>query len=240
VKFTAPGINTNLPGGAFLPGINTPEIIVISDDFGFAPPLTDQDSIFQANPFVGSYVVSATADVSFYTLTLAFNMTNIQLGDTCGASATTASFVNSNQLILNQSFSSRGTYSVVVANPAPGGGVSNEIEFQVTDGAISGIPTIRTDNPISPQSVRARSAGFNLQVFRDTTTDVLFHPTAWVNFGTVRLDRIAGDTNPDVMTVSVPSFLVGSAGIVPVSVTNPGVAGNTGGTSTRVFFQVAP
>src|SRR4030095_3569232 len=74
VTFTSPGINTNLPSVAFLPGINAPVITVFSDDFGFAPPLDDSATVFQANPFKGPYVVSARAVVGATKLTMPFNL----------------------------------------------------------------------------------------------------------------------------------------------------------------------
>ena len=243
VKFVAPGINTNLASGSFLPGINTDTISATSDDQGFAPPLGDESSFrFEANPFAGSYVVTASADLGAFKLLAAFNMTNLKPGLPCLSDTGAAViFLNSNQLVVSKyPIISRGTYSVVVGNPSPGGGVSNEIEFKVTSGPTSGIPAIRPTDPLSPASRPAGSAGFNLTIFRDTFTSVPFLPDAWVNFGTVRLDRIAGDTDSNTITVFVPSFLIGSTGTVPVTVTNPGNPGNTGGTSTRVFFSVMP
>src|SRR5262249_49969282 len=130
-----------------------------------------------------------------------------------------------------------GTYSVVVANVSPGGGFS-EKELLITNSNVGGmIPAIRADNPLSPSSQRAGSAGFTLTVFSSSDT---FQADAWVNFGTVRLNRIAGDSSPYSITVFVPSYLIGSPGTVPVSVTNPGSSASTGGTSNRVYFTVTP
>ena len=96
-------------------------------------------------------------------------------------------------------------------------------------------------NVRKPASRQSGSAGFNLTVFSDTSLlGPLFLENAWMNFGTVRLDRIPGDTNLGSMTVFVPSFLISSPGTVPVTVTNPGNSSSTGGTSARVFFTVTP
>jgi hypothetical protein len=89
-------------------------------------------------------------------------------------------------------------------------------------------------------AVPAGSPGFNLTLYRDPASTIQFQAEAWVNFGTVRLNRVAGDSSADSITVFVPNFLIGSTGTVPVTVTNPGSAGSTGGTSTRVFFSVMP
>jgi hypothetical protein len=241
VKFTAPGIDTSSASGYFLPGAKE-TVTVTSDSLGFAPPLADGSVIFSANPFAGSYVVSASATVDGVPLKGVFNMTNVNAGGACtGEGRPAVVFVNSHQLILTQyPIVDRGTYSIVVANASPGGGYSNEKEFVVTAGYSGGVPAIRSTAPLSPSSQPAGSAGFNLTIFRDTATAVPFQADAWVNFGTVRLDRIPGDSSSDSMTVAVPSFLIASPGTVPVTVTNPGTNGNTGGTSTRVLFEVTP
>jgi hypothetical protein len=239
VTFTAPGIETPGPSGSFLPG-NTATITAVSDDLGFAPPLADNESaVFLSNSFAGSYVVAATAALNGVSLTTAFAVTNLKPGDACVLETAAVTLVSSNQLVIRYSFANRGRYSLLLANPAPGGGTSNEWEFDVQAGPDSGVPVIRSLDPLSPASRTAGSVGFNLTVFRDTSTGPIFQPNAWVNFGTVRLDRIAGDTDPDSITVFVPSFLIGSPGIVPVTVTNPGTAASTGGTSSRVSFSVS-
>jgi len=231
VTFTAPTIATTGPSGAF-PG-GTPSVTVISDAFGFAPPLTDNDStLLTANPFSGPYVIQINGTVDGFPILAVINMTNLSQGEGCEAVNSTVEFVSSNQIIVSPvSITSRGTYSVVVANPSPGGGYSNEVEFIVTSGAVGGIPIIRADNPLSPASRLSGSGPFNLTIFGEN-----FQSDAWVNFGTVRLNRISGsDTS---ITVTVPALLVSSPGVVPVSVTNPGTSGTTGGTSRREFFSV--
>jgi hypothetical protein len=225
VTFTAPTIATTGPSGSF-PG-GAPSVTVISDAFGFAPPLTDSDStLFTANPFSGGYVIQTDGTVDGFPMLAVINMTNLGQGEGCEAINSAIQFVSSNQIIVAPvSINSRGTYSVVVANPSPGGGYSNEVEFIVTSGPTGSIPIIRADNPPSG------SGPFNLTIFGEN-----FQADAWVNFGTVRLNRISGsDTS---ITVTVPALLVSSPGVVPVSVTNPGGSGSSGGTSRREFFNV--
>ncbi len=239
VTFTAPGIDTDVASGYFLPGAQT-TVTLITDSEGFAPGLTDSSPIFQANPFAGGYIVTVTATVGGIPLKAVFNMTNLNPGQGCTGSVTVR-FVSSTQLIVTQyPITSRGTYGIAVANASPGGGVSREVEFVVTSGPTSGVPAISTTTPLSPASSPAGSSTFNLSVIRDPSTSVPFQADAWVNFGTVRLNRIAGDTSADIITVSVPGFLIASPGLVPVTVTNPGTSGSTGGTSNRAFFSVTP
>jgi hypothetical protein len=231
VTFTAPTIATTGPSGAF-PG-GAPSVTVTSDAFGFAPPLTDDDStLLTANPFSGAYVIQINGTVDGFAMLAVINMTNLGQGEGCEAINSAVKFVSSNQIIVSPvSITSRGTYSVVVANPSPGGGYSNEVEFIVTSGAVGGIPIIRADNSLSPRSRVSGSGPFNLTIFGEN-----FQSDAWVNFGTVRLNRISGsDTS---ITVTVPALLVSSPGVVPVSVTNPGTSSTTGGTSRREFFTV--
>ncbi len=152
VTFTAPTIATTGPSGSF-PG-GAPSVTVTSDAFGFAPPLTDNDStLLTANPFSGPYVIQINGTVDGFPILAVINMTNLGQGEGCEAVNSTIEFVSSNQIIVTPvSITSRGTYSVVVANPSPGGGYSNEVEFIVTSGAVGGIPIIRADNPLSPAS----------------------------------------------------------------------------------------
>ena len=230
VTFRAPGIDTILPSGFFLPGSNE-TVVVTSDAMGYAPGLTDNSVLFQANPFAGPYVVTASATVDTFPLKAGFIMTNVNPGGSCAGAGPSIVFVNSNQLIVTgYPINARGTYSVVVANSSPGGGYSSEKEFVVGSGPAGGVPTIRATDPLSPSSHQAGTPGFNLTVFRDTTTAVPFQTDAWVNFGTVRLSRIAGDLGTDSIRVFVPNFLIASPGTVPVTVTNPGTGSNTGGT----------
>ena len=101
----------------------------VTDSQGFAPPLTDASIIFQANSIAGTYVVKVDATAGGLPLKSVFNITNLNPGQQCeGPGKPTVRFVSSSQLILTQyPITSRGTYSVMVANASPGGGVSREI-----------------------------------------------------------------------------------------------------------------
>jgi hypothetical protein len=162
----------------------------------------------------------------------AFNITNIRQDGSC-SNASSFAPVSSTQLIVSQyPVSSGGIYKVVASNPSPGGGDSNEMDFLVTAGPATSIPIIGS---LQPTSQKAGSPGFNLTVALNPGV-ASFDGNAWVNFGTVRLDRVSTTSTSSGFTVFVPAYLISSPGIVPVSVTNP----STGGTSPRVLFAVTP
>src|SRR5262249_33391135 len=126
------------------------------------------------------------------------------------------------------------TYELMAVNVGPGGGGSSLKQFDVVFGTLGGAPTLHPTAPLSPAIRQAGTPGFELLILRDINTSTPFQQDAWVNFGTVRLYRTASDPRgPDTMTVFVPAYLIASPGIVPITVTNPGTAGNTGGTSNR-------
>jgi hypothetical protein len=125
-----------------------------------------------------------------------------------------------------------GTYTLTISNSAPGGGTATGTITVTSSGAAGNVPTISS---LSPASVKAGSASFNL-----TVSGTNFLPGAWVNFYTSRLVPVATPTSTSI-TVSVPNYLITSPGTVPITVTNPGSGGtDTGGTSTRLFFDVTP
>jgi hypothetical protein len=230
VTFTAPGIDSVTASG-FFPPTNASTVTAVSDAQGFASVL------FQANPFSGSYPVTAKATVGGIPLQTAIVMTNANPGEGCPNPVAKIVVVSSTQIIVTGfAINQKGVYSVVVANNSPGGGVSSAKEFVVAAGVAGGVPAIRSTDPLSPATRPAGSSTFNLTVYRDSSSSVPFQSDAWVNFGTVRLNRIAGDS--DSIVVQVPDFLIASPGLVPISVTNPGTGGNTGGTSGRVYFTV--
>jgi len=211
---------------------------VSTDSLGYAPPLGDDSVVLQVNSVPGTYPVIVHNDSTpeFPILETSFEVTNTPPGVGCPAPPnSTVTVLSTSQLLVQTSaFAGAGTYTVVVSNYSPGGGFSNEQEVTVTYGPTSAVPVISS---ISPSSRRAGSAGFNLTL---TSEDGSIHTDAWVNFGTVRLNRIAGSAAAGSITVFVPDYLISSPGTVPVTVTNPGSADNTGGTSQRVLFTVTP
>lgn len=165
--------------------------------------------------------------------------------------AATSTFVTSNQFMLTQlvlpppddglGLYRPATYELMAANVGPGGGCSSVKQFDVVFGTLGGAPTLSPTSPLSPATRQAGTAGFELLILRDINTPTPFQQDAWVNFGTVRLFRTASDPGgPDTITVFVPAYLISSPGTVPITVTNPGTSGSTGGTSNRAYLTITP
>ena len=154
--------------------------------------------------------------------------------------ATSLVFISSTQMLATIPFTTPGVYGLRVANVGPGGGQA-EVEVSVSFyTSADGTPVIRGVDPLSPATRPAGSGGFMLTVYREAATPVHFDSGAWMNFGTIRLNRIAGDADPNSITVYVPEFLIASPGVVPISVTNPSTTYSMGGTSARIYFGVTP
>lgn len=132
--------------------------------------------------------------------------------------------VSSTMIIGKIAIACTGTYSLGAVNPAPGGGRTSLISFTV---ATYVAPTPLTVVGLAPAAVLAGAGTFTM-----TITGSNFADGAVVNFGTAVL--FPTSITPNVIVVTVPSYLVSSFGIVPVSVTNPNVTGN----SNRILFTV--
>ncbi len=117
-----------------------------------------------------------------------------------------------------------GTYSLGITNPQPGGGLSNLLSFNVAQYTA---PAAVSVSGMSPVAVRTGSDTFTL-----TISGTNFVAGAVVNFGTAVL--FPSTVTANTIVVSVPSYLLRNSGIVPVSVTNPNVTGN----SNRILFTI--
>ncbi|MBP1595249.1 MAG: cell surface receptor domain protein [Acidobacteria bacterium] len=119
---------------------------------------------------------------------------------------------------------SLGEWKIEVANPSPGGGISQDVSFFVTEGAFAANPFLIS---LTPQMVAAGGPSFTL-----TINGTNFKPGTVINFNyaplvtTVISDRQA--------RAQVPASLIRSAGKIPISVTNP----DTGGTSNLLFLEI--
>jgi IPT/TIG domain len=133
-------------------------------------------------------------------------------------------FVSSNQLtaaISTSDLAGGGLVSVTVFNPAPGGGESNAITFQVVNPA----PTISS---VSPLSVTAGGPDFPL-----TVNGTAFNNTSRVRWnGSDRPTTFASSTQ---LTATISASDIATAASVSVTVFNPAPGG---GTSTAVGFSV--
>src|SRR6185369_7923025 len=93
VTFTAPGIDATSASG-FFPPTNASTMTAVSDSRGFASVL------FQANPFPGTYSVSAAATLGGIPLQTAIAITNVNPGEGCSTQVAKVVFVSSTQMIV--------------------------------------------------------------------------------------------------------------------------------------------
>jgi hypothetical protein len=140
------------------------------------------------------------------------------------AGGLTGDRVSSTLIIGRIQIGCAGTYRLGATNPQPGGGVGNLLAFTV---ATYAAPAAHSVSGLAPAAIVAGSGTFTL-----TITGSGFAAGAVVNFGTAVLFPTSVTFN--AIQVTVPSYLVTSFGVIPVSVTNPDVTGN----SNRLLFTV--
>ncbi len=148
------------------------------------------------------------------------------IGTPCDADVggLTGTRISSTLIIGNVNIACTGTYRMGVVNPQPGGGLSNIVSFEVTQYTA---PAAVSLAGISPVAIVAGSDTFTM-----TISGSNFKSGVGVNFGTAVL--FPTSVTSTSIVVSVPSYLLRSSGIVPVSVTNPDVTGN----SNRILFTI--
>ena len=167
---------------------------------------------------------SAAVGSAAFTLTVnGTNFTSTSVASFAGTPRTTT-LVSPTQLtipITSADLASPGTPAVVVANPAPGGGPSNSVSFNVTSPA----PTLTS---LSPTTVAAGSADLVL-----TVQGTGFISSTAVNFNGLAIATIYID--PFEVLAVVPASAVASPGSYAVTATNPTPGG---GTSNALTFTV--
>jgi sugar lactone lactonase YvrE len=137
-------------------------------------------------------------------------------------------FVSATQLtatVTSSNVSTAGFHDVLVVNPGPGGGYSNDVTF-----------TVYTSNPVPaitdlyPSVVAAGGSSFTL-----TVTGTNFAAGAVVNFnGAARATTVVNEFEV-LATITAPD--ISTAGAYSVTVTNPAPGGGTSNAST---FSVNP
>jgi len=168
---------------------------------------------------------SATAGGAGFTLTV--NGTGFVSGSIVkfNGVAKATSFVRSAQVtaaITAADIATAGTVSVVVTNPAPGGGASNAQTFTINN------PANLTITSLSPASATAGSAGFTLTV----------NGTGFVSGATVQFNganRTTTFVSTTQVTVAIMAADIATAGTASVTVTNPAPGG---GTSNAQAFTI--
>jgi YVTN family beta-propeller protein len=176
---------------------------------------------------------STVAGAAAFTLTI--NGTNFVAASTVnfGGSTPATTFVNSTQLtaaIPAASIASTGTPAVTVTNPAPGGGTSKAINFTITSGGPSPVPTISV---LDPSGVPAGEPSFQLLVVA---------PYPGSNFVTGSVVRWNGSDRPTMSNGSINGLVaqisasdIAAAGTAAVTVFNPGPGG---GSSNALTFTI--
>lgn len=147
-----------------------------------------------------------------------------------GASRTTH-FVGAGQLtadLLAGDTQSAATHTVVVTNPAPGGGTSTGATFTVT--AQNPVPVLSS---LSPTSTLAGSAAFTLTA----TGSAFVSGSAIVFNGATKTTSFVSATQ---LTATVAAADVASAGSNAVTVTSPGPGGGTSGAVAFTVNNPAP
>lgn len=141
--------------------------------------------------------------------------------------AMTTAFVSSTQLTVAVpaiSIATTGAASIVVTNPAPGGGISNTATLPI--GSVNPTPVVIS---ISPSSIAAGSASITLSV-----TGSGFIDSSEVNWNGTALTT--GYVSTTSLTATIPTADLATAGAANVTVTNPAPGG---GTSGAAIFTVS-
>ncbi|HEV3218851.1 MAG TPA: protease pro-enzyme activation domain-containing protein [Candidatus Acidoferrales bacterium] len=178
-------------------------------------------------PVITPPLVPVSAIVGGAGFTLTVNGTGFVNGATAtfGGVARAVTFVNATQVTIAvqaSDIAATGTPAVVVTNPAPGGGASNSVNFNVNNP----VPVITP--PLVPASAAAGSPGFSL-----TVNGTGFVNGATATFGGV--SRVVTFVNATQITIAVLAGDIASVGTPPVVVTNPAPGG---GASNSVNFNV--
>jgi hypothetical protein len=152
--------------------------------------------------------------------------TAIGVSDPAGKSSDPkATLLSSTQILIIINVEPRealGTWQLTMMNPNPGGGTASRT-FVIVRENFEGNPFLIS---MSPTVVAAGGPGFTL-----TINGTNFQPGAQVQFYTVLLPAtVVGN----VVTADIPAYLIQSAGKFPISIINPGTAGN----SNRLYLDV--
>jgi hypothetical protein len=193
------------PGG----GASSPASLTINNP---APSLS---SLSPASGLAGSGPVTLTLNGG--------NFINGSVVQFNGASRSTT-FVNSTQLsaqLTAADLQAAGNPSIIVVNPGPGGGLSNSIEFPISNP----VPVI---SALSPDSVLANGPALTITV----------NGTNFVNGSKVSLngnERTTSFVSSTQLTAQILVTDVQSAGTFPITVANPSPGG---GVSNPLNFTV--
>jgi YVTN family beta-propeller protein len=153
-----------------------------------------------------------------------------------GGLAPATTFVNSTQLtaaVPAASIASTGTPAVTVTNPAPGGGTSKAINFTITSGGPSPVPTI---NSFYPSCVPAGEQFVDSVNNQLTVSGDNFVPSSVVRWnGADRPTTPYPDSQGEILTAQISASDIAAAGTAAVTVFNPPPGG---GSSNSLTFTI--
>jgi YVTN family beta-propeller protein len=178
---------------------------------------------------------SGTAGGATFTLTI--NGTNFVAGSTVnfGGSAPVTTFDNPMQLtaaIPASSIASTGTLAVTVANPAPGGGTSNPINFTITSG-VNGVPTISSLSPSCAPAAEQFVDSVDNQLVVGGLNFVASSVVRWN--GTDQPTTLDANSGGTILTAQISASYIATAGTAAVTVFNPSPGG---GSSNSLTFTI--
>ena len=212
-------VTTPQPGGGVFPPANQTKILfplVITPATSPAPQITS------ISPSSALAATSATVTVfvkgSNFVPQSVVTLNGKNLTTTFESTSSLEAFVDGNDL------TAPGTEQIAVLNPAPGGGVSNQLPLSILDP----IPTLTT---VTPSSIQAGSAA----------TTIAVAGTGFVSqFTTVTLNGAPLPTTVTSTTAASVTLTIGDlafGGVNQIAVVNPGPGG---GTSVIKTFAVNP
>jgi hypothetical protein len=177
---------------------------------------------------------AAVRDSGGFTMPVVVNGTNfgpqssVQLTGPDGESSESeVTLLSSTQLVVTVDITypeALGTWFVQVSNPGPGGGTSSPKTFVLLAENFDGNPFLISMNPTE---VTAGGPRFTLTI--DGTN---FKPGAQLQFYTTLLPVTV--VSSEEVTVTIPAYLIETAGKYPISLINP----DTGGNSNRLYLDV--
>jgi len=175
---------------------------------------------------------SAVAGGAAFTLTI--NGTNFVASSMVnfGGAAPTATFVNSTQLtaaIPASSIASTGMLAVTVTNPASGAGTSNPMNFTITSGGPSPVPTI---NSLIPSCIPAGEQFINAVNNQLTVTGLNFVASSVVRWNGTDRPTTLENSLGKILSAQISASDIAAAGTATVTVFNPAPGGGTSNSLT--------
>jgi trimeric autotransporter adhesin len=217
-------LSANVPAASFTTVGSFPVVVTNPEPGGgVSTPVMFQ--VLNAAPTIASLSPSGAATGSGATqITVAGSGFGVASQVTFNGTATSTTFVDTGHLQATLSaaqLAAAGTVAVAVTNPAPGGGTSGTLNFAISNPAPSVTSITPSNAPVGSPSASLAIAG----------TGFVFGATAQLGATGLATAYVSATQ----LTATVPGSLLGSVGVLALSVTNPAPGG---GTSNSVSFTV--